>query len=146
MMYMPRVFSDNLIDNFFDDGWFGYQPSYNKATTNLMKTDIKEHEHDYVMSVELPGFKKEDLKLQLKDGYLSIGASHNENKDEKDKKGRIVRQERYTGSVQRSFYVGEDVKESDISAKFENGVLSLTIPKAEAKKEVPEEHYIEIAG
>ena len=98
------------------------------------------------MKIDLPGFKKEDLKLQLKDGYLNISASHNENKDEKDKSGKIVRQERYTGSMQRSFYVGEDVKQSDIAAKFENGVLALTVPKVEPKKEVPEEKYIAIEG
>ncbi len=146
MMYMPSVFSDNLIDNFFNDGWLGYQPSSYNKTASLMKTDIKEQEHEYEMKVDLPGYQKEDLKLQLKDGYLSIGASHHENKDEKDKKGRVIRQERYSGSVQRSFYVGEDVKQENIHAKFENGVLTLTIPKEEPKKEVPEEHYIEIAG
>ena len=148
MMYMPSLFGENLMDDFFNDdaSWLSYEPRYNKSTASLMKTDIKENDHDYEMKIDLPGFKKEDLKLQLKDGYLNISASHNENKDEKDKSGKVVRQERYTGSMQRSFYVGEDVKQSDINAKFENGVLALTIPKVEAKKEVPEEKYIAIEG
>lgn len=148
MMYMPSLFGENLMDDFFDDAsWLPYEPRYSQSTaTGLMKTDIKENDHDYEMKVDLPGFKKEDLKLQLKDGYLNISASHNENKDEKDKSGKVVRQERYTGSMQRSFYVGEDVKQGDINAKFENGVLTLTIPKVEPKKEVPEEKYIAIEG
>lgn len=147
MMYMPGVFGENLMDDFFNDtNWLGYEPAYSKSTANLMKTDIKEQENSYEMKIDLPGFRKEDLKLQLKEGYLTISATHNENKDEKDQSGKVVRQERYTGSMQRSFYVGEDVKQSDITAKFENGVLALNIPKVEPKKEVPEEKYIEIEG
>lgn len=147
MMYMPSLFGENLMDDFFDDSsWLPYESGYNKSTANLMRTDIRENAQNYEMKVDLPGFKKEDLKLQLKDGYLNISASHNENKDEKDKSGKVVRQERYTGSMQRSFYVGEDVKQADINAKFENGVLTLTIPKVEPKKEVPEEKYIAIEG
>ena len=147
MMYMPGIFGENLMDDFFNDtNWLGYEPAYSKSTANLMKTDIKEQENSYEMKIDLPGFKKEDLKLQLKDGYLTIAAAHNENKDEKDKSGKVVRQERYTGSMQRSFYVGETVKQSDITAKFENGVLALNIPKVDPKKEVPEEKYIAIEG
>ena len=144
-MYMPGIFGENLMDDFFNDA-FSYAPAYSKSTANLMKTDIKEQENSYEMKIDLPGFKKEDLKLQLKDGYLTIAAAHNENKDEKDQSGKVVRQERYTGSMQRSFYVGENVKQSDITAKFENGVLALNIPKVEPKKELPEESYIEIEG
>lgn len=145
MMYMPSIFGENLMDDFFNDA-FSYAPQYSKSTANLMKTDIKEQENGYEMKIDLPGFRKEDLKLQLKDGYLNISAAHNENKDEKDKSGKVVRQERYTGSMQRSFYVGENVKQSDITAKFENGVLALNIPKVDPKKEVPEEKYIAIEG
>ena len=145
MMYMPGIFGENLMDDFLNDA-FSYAPAYSKSTANLMKTDIKEQENGYEMKIDLPGFKKEDLKLQLKDGYLNISAAHNENKDEKDQSGKVVRQERYTGSMQRSFYVGENVKQSDIAAKFENGVLALSIPKVEPKKEVPEEKYIAIEG
>ena len=145
MMYMPGIFGENLMDDFFNDA-FSYAPAYSKSTANLVKTDIKEQENSYEMKIDLPGFKKEDLKLQLKDGYLTIAAAHNENKDEKDQSGKVVRQERYTGSMQRSFYVGENVKQSDITAKFENGVLALNIPKVEPKKELPEESYIEIEG
>lgn len=147
MMYMPSIFGENLMDDFFNDtNWLGYEPAYSKSTANLMKTDIKEQENSYEMKIDLPGFRKEDLKLQLKDGYLNISAAHNENKDEKDQSGKVVRQERYTGSMQRSFYVGENVKQSDITAKFENGVLALNIPKVDPKKEVPEEKYIAIEG
>lgn len=147
MMYMPGIFGENLMDDFFNDtNWLGYEPAYSKSTANLMKTDIKEQENGYEMKIDLPGFRKEDLKLQLKDGYLNISAAHNENKDEKDQSGKVVRQERYTGSMQRSFYVGENVKQSDITAKFENGVLALNIPKVDPKKEVPEEKYIAIEG
>lgn len=145
MMYMPSVFNENLLDDFFDGAnLFGYVPVSRKMSTELMKTDIKEHENHYEMQIDLPGFKKEDLKLQLNNGYLTILASHDENKDEKDKDGKVVRQERYSGSMQRSFYVGDNLKQEDISAKFENGVLMLDVPKKAPEKEVSETKYIEV--
>lgn len=145
MMYIPSVFNENLLDDFFDGAnLFGYVPVSRKMSTEFMKTDIKEHENHYEMQIDLPGFKKEDLKLQLNNGYLTISASHDENKDEKDKDGKIVRQERHSGSMQRSFYVGDNLKQEDISAKFENGVLMLDVPKKAPEKEVSETKYIEV--
>ena len=148
MMYMPSVFGENLLDDFFNDDWFDYQPAYRyrQNAAGLMKTDVKENDKDYEMNVELPGYKKEDLKLELKDGYLTIQAAHNENKDEKDKNGKMVRQERYSGSMQRSFYVGDDLKEEDIHARFVDGVLTIAIPKKEAKQQIPEKKTIAIEG
>lgn len=145
MMYIPSVFNENLLDDFFDGAnLFGYVPVSRKMSTEFMKTDIKEHENHYEMQIDLPGFKKEDLKLQLNNGYLTISASHDENKDEKNKDGKVVRQERYSGSMQRSFYVGDNLKQEDISAKFENGVLMLDVPKKAPEKEVSETKYIEV--
>ena len=109
-----------------------------------MKTDIKENEKDYELSVELPGYKKEDVNAELKDGYLIINATNEKNDEEKDEKG-YIRKERYYGSFTRSFYVGKDVKEEDIKAKFENGVLILDIPK-EVEKLPEEKKYIAIEG
>lgn len=148
MMYMPSVFGENLLDDFFNDDWFDFKPAYRyrQNAAGLMKTDIKENDKDYEMNVELPGFKKEDLKLELKDGYLTIQAAHNENKDEKDKNGKMVRQERYSGSMQRSFYVGDDLKEEDIHAKFADGVLTIAIPKKETEQQIPEKKTIAIEG
>ena len=111
-----------------------------------MRTDIKDDGTNYHLEMELPGFKKEDIKAELKDGYLTISATHSENKDEKDANGKVLRQERYTGSCQRSFYVGEELKHEDIKAGFENGILKLQFPK-EAPKPVEESpKYIQIEG
>ena len=145
MMYMPGIFGENLMDDFLNDA-FSYAPAYSKSTANLMKTDIKEQENGYEMKIDLPGFKKEDLKLQLKDGYLNIGVSSSKSNDEKDGKGNYIRRERYTGSYSRSFYVGDGVTQDEVKAKFDNGVLKLTVPKKEAVPEVETNHYIAIEG
>ena len=146
---LPTVFGENLFDDFFDDS-FGMMnarsPLYGKHARNLMKTDIRETDTNYELAIDLPGFKKDEIHIELKNGYLTISAAKGLDKDEKAPEGKYIRQERYTGSMQRSFYVGEDVKQSDIAAKFENGVLALTVPKVEPKKEVPEEKYIAIEG
>ena len=110
-----------------------------------MKTDIREDEKGYQLAIDLPGYRKDELKLELKDGYLTISAEKNEEKEQKDEKGRMIRQERYAGSVQRSFFVGEQLKEEDIKAKYEDGVLKLEIPKKEEEKKLPERRYIEIS-
>ena len=111
-----------------------------------MKTDIKDVDGNYELSIDLPGFHKEDVKIQLKDGYLNIQASRTENKDEKDNNGKYVHRERYTGQCSRSFYVGKELEHEDIHAKYDNGVLIVTFPK-EAKKKVPEEKkFISIEG
>lgn len=119
--------------------------NYAKNTANVMKTDIKENDKGYELDVDLPGYKKEDVKAELKDGYLTISASNDNTKEEKDEDGKYIRKERYTGSVSRSFYVGKYVTEEDIHAKFENGILKLSVPKVDAPK-VEENKYISIEG
>lgn len=125
----------------FDDGW----NSWDYSNTSLMNTDIKENDNDYELTMNLPGVKKEDVTAELKDGYLTIHATSNQNKDEKDEDGKYIRRERYSGSCNRSFYVGDAVTEEDIKASFENGTLKMTIPKKEAKA-VPEKKFISIEG
>ena len=138
---VPSIFGENLFDEFFNDPFEmnmllprGRDPLYGKHSKNLMKTDVRETEGSYELDIDLPGFKKEDVNVELKNGYLSIAASKSLDKDEKDQKGRYIRQERYAGAMSRSFYVGEDVQPSEISAKFENGILQLSVPKAEQKR------------
>ncbi len=147
--YLPTVFGENLMDMFddFDRDFFrGFsRPEhvlYGKNASRMMKTDVKETDEGYEVDVDLPGFKKEEIKLELNSGYLTIST---EKSLEKEKKGKIIRQERYSGTMQRSFYVGGSITEEDIKAKYENGVLSLLIPKKEAKKE-PEKKTILIEG
>ena len=139
-MLMPSIFGENLFDDFMDFPFGGMK------TNTMMKTDIRDMENSYELDIDMPGFKKEDIKAQLKDGYLTISASTNVNNEEKDKNGRYIRRERYAGSCSRSFYVGEGVKEEDIRAKFENGILKLSIPKVENKPQVEEQKYIAIEG
>ena len=146
---LPSIFGENLFDDFFHDfdmfpAWSGRNPLYGKHARNMMKTDVRETENTYEVDVDLPGFKKEDVKLDLDNGYLTISAQRNEELDEKDNEGRYIRQERATGSCARSFYVGKELEPKDISAKFENGILSLHLPKADAKKLEPKQTLIEI--
>jgi HSP20 family molecular chaperone IbpA len=115
-------------------------------TNGLMQTDVEEKDNGYEITMNLPGFKKEDVKGEIKDGYLTVTASTNTNNDEKDKDGKFIRRERYSGTCSRSFYVGEDVTENDIKAKFKDGVLKVTVPKKEAKPAVEESKYIAIEG
>lgn len=140
-MMLPSIFGENLLDNWFDDGW----NSLDYSNTSLMNTDIKENDNDYELTMNLPGVKKEDVTAELKDGYLTIHATSNQNKDEKDEDGKYIRRERYSGSCNRSFYVGDAITEEDIKANFENGTLKMTIPKKEAKA-VPEKKFISIEG
>ena len=114
-------------------------------TQNVMRTDVKETDQGYEIDIDLPGFKKEDVKVQLKDGYLGIQAVQNVNNDQKDSDGKYIRRERYSGSVSRSFYVGDKVKEEDVHAKFEDGILKLSLPKEEARR-VEQNNYIAIEG
>ena len=149
--YLPTVFGENLMDMFddFDRDFFrGFsRPEhvlYGKNASRMMKTDVKETDEGYEVDVDLPGFSKDEIKLELNNGYLTISTEKSlEKKDEK--KGKVLRQERYSGTMQRSFYVGDSMTEEDIKAKYENGVLSLTLPKKEAKK-VPEKKTILIEG
>ena len=158
-MMRPAIFRENLFDYFFDD-FFGFpviddkemqktqKQLYGRNAQNMMKTDVREHDDHYEVDIDLPGFKKEELSLELKEGYLIINAAKGIEKEETEEKtGRFVRRERYAGSMSRSFFVGEDMKQEDIHARYESGVLTLDIPKLEARKpEVEEKKYIMIEG
>ena len=135
-MLMPSIFGENL----FDDDWMDFPfdrdfwgRTNNKTTKNLMKTDIREHDAGYELDIDLPGFKEDEIKVELENGYLTISATKGADNDEQDKKGKYIRRERYAGTMQRSFYVGDYVTQEDIKAKFENGILRLSIPKKDAK-------------
>ena len=149
-MMLPSIFGEDLFDEMmdfpFEDDFFGKRnPLYGKKAKNMMKTDVKEHENGYEVDIDLPGFKKDELNLDLTDGYLTISASKDLDKDEEDKKGKYIRKERYAGSMSRSFYVGDSITEEDIKAKYENGILKLSIPKKEAKA-VDQKKHIAIEG
>jgi len=134
---VPSIYGENMFDEFFDNnGFFGsHSPLFGKNSKNLMKTDIRatDDAKAYRFAVELPGFKKDEISLDIKDGYLTIAAQKGLDKDEQDKKGRVLRQERYAGACSRSFYVG-NVKPEDVKAKYEDGVLSVIVPKEDVKK------------
>ena len=136
-MYMPSIFGESLFDDMFpfDDSFFASKknPLYGKNASRVMKTDIKENEGSYELDIDLPGFKKDEITAELKDGYLTVSAAKGLDKDEEDKKGKYIRKERYAGAMQRSFYVGENLTQEDIKAKYENGILRLSVPKKEAK-------------
>lgn len=159
-MLTPSIFGESLFDDWMDDFPFGKDfekefeksmfpaksPLYGKHAKNLMKTDVRETDDAYEVDIDLPGFKKDEVTAQLNDGYITISASKGLDKDEKDKKtGKYIRKERYAGSMSRSFYVGEDVTQDEISAKFENGILQLKVPK-KANKAVEGKNYIAIEG
>ena len=139
-MLMPSIFGENLLDDFFD------YPFGRSSTFDMMNTDIKDTDAGYEITMNMPGVKKEDVKAELKDGYLTIRATANTSKDEKGSDGRYIRRERYSGSCSRSFYVGEDIKQDDIKAKFENGILKISVPKKESQPKVEEDKHIAIEG
>ena len=148
---LPSIFGENLFDDFFTDP-FGmmvmpqrHDPLYGKHSKNLMKTDVRETADSYELDIDLPGFKKDEIHLELNDGYLTISAEKSLEKDDENKKGKILRQERYAGVMQRSFYVGENIKVEDVKASYESGVLHVMIPKKEALK-APEKNTILIEG
>ena len=145
---LPSIFGDNLFDN-----WMGFpfrdfenmdRKLYGRHAAHVMKTDVKEIDDNYEVAVDLPGFKKDQVQLQLENGYLTITASK-DMEEEKKRGHKVIRQERYSGSMQRSFYVGEDLTADEVKAKFEDGVLTLTFPKKEAHQ-VPEHKVIMIEG
>jgi HSP20 family molecular chaperone IbpA len=148
-MLLPSIFGENLLDDWMDFPRMEFpdidRKLYGKHAAHVMKTDVHEHDDGFEVDIDLPGFKKDEITLSLENGYLSVSAAKALDKDEKDKKGRMIRQERYSGSMQRSFYVGEAITEEEIRAKFEDGVLKLTIPKKEAPK-LPEKKTIAIEG
>ena len=143
-MLMPSIFSRDFMDDLFDMPQRTYTKSY--SANGLMKTDIKESEEGFTVEMDLPGFCREDISAELKDGYLTVSAEKGLDKDEEDKKGHYIRQERYSGAMSRTFYVGEDVKQEDIKAKFENGILSLSVPKPVEQKKVETSKRIAIEG
>ena len=149
-MLMPSIFNDNVFDDFFDFPFYDDRAEkklYGHHAANLMKTDIQEHDDGYTLEMDLPGFKKDEIKVELNNGYMTISAAKGQDEDEKDKKsGKYIRRERYTGSCQRSFYVGEDVTEEDIKAEFKHGILKLFVPKKEAKPAVEQKKYVSIEG
>ena len=119
---------------------------YGIPTATVMKTDVKEKDDSFELDIDLPGYKKEDVTAELKDGYLTISAATKNEEEEKDNNGRYIRRERYYGTCSRSFYIGEDVRQEEIKAKFEDGILKVSVPKKETKPEVPEKKYIAIEG
>ena len=158
-MMTPAIFGENLFDDLFD-GFFDFpafddremqrvqRKLYGRHAGNMMKTDVQEHDDHYEVDIELPGFKKEELSLELKDGYLVINAAKGfDSGDGEKKEGRFVRRERYMGSMSRSFYVGEDIRQEEIGARYESGVLRLSVPRRERKEaKVEEKKYIAIEG
>ncbi len=151
-MLLPTIFNENLFDDFMDFPVFnGFgedidKKLYGKHAAQVMKTDVHENDESYELDIDLPGFKKDEIDLRLENGCLIIGAAKGLDKDETDKKGKIIRQERYAGSMQRSFYVGDDITVDDVKAKFEDGVLKLTIPKKQPAKQIEPNRRIAIEG
>ena len=139
-MLLPSIFGERLFDDFMDFPFRG------KMENQMMKTDIKDAGDHFELLMDMPGFKKEDVKAQLKDGMLTIEANTNTSNDEKDENGRYIRRERFTGSCSRSFYVGDNVTQEDIKAKFEDGILKISVPKVENKPQIEENKYIAIEG
>jgi HSP20 family protein len=145
-MMMPSIFGENLWNDWMDFSFPDIDKKlYGKRADRMMKTDVKEKDGAYEVAMDLPGFRKDEVKAELKDGYLTIHAAKGLDKDEKDKEGRYIRRERYTGNMSRSFYVGKNVTQEDIHAKFEDGILRIDIPKKEESK-TEENRYITIEG
>lgn len=143
-MLVPSLFTDNFVNDFFN-GAFDRTPSLFKATgSSSMSADVKEFKDHYEMALELPGYDKQDVTASLKDGYLTIEAKREEKQDQEDDGGRYIRRERFVGTLTRAFYVGEDVKQEDIKAKFDNGVLEICVPKVDYKPEIEEARHIVI--
>ena len=138
MMMIPRRNHFDLFDEMFRD------PFFEGTESKVMKTDIKEKKDKYLIDIDLPGYEKEDIKMEISDGYLTVHASVNKEVDDEKEKGKYVRKERYVGECSRSFYIGENVSEDEIKAKFKNGTLTIEVPKKDDKKELPEKKYIPI--
>ena len=153
-MLVPSIFSDNFFDDFFEFPFIDDRAEknaerklYGHDAAKELKTVIKELEVKYQVEIDLPGFKKDEEEVELKDGYLVVSAEKGLDEDEQDKKtGKYLRRERYAGSCQRSYYVGKDTTEDDIKAHFEHGMLTVTVAKKEAKPAVEEKKHIAIEG
>ena len=152
-MLMPSIFGNDMFGDFFTDPWFDekefkdmQKKLYGHRAKNVMSTDVKEVENGYELEMDLPGFKKDEIKASVENGYLTISAARGLDEDEKDKKsGKYIRRERYAGACERSFYVGEGISQDDIKASFQHGILKLFIPK-ESEKSVEEKKYVAIEG
>lgn len=147
-MLLPSIFGENLFDemmNFDFDKEFEKmtRPLYGKRAANMMKTDVRQTENSYELDIDLPGFKKDEITVQLDNGYLNITAAKGLDKDEEKKDGQYIRRERYAGSMSRTFYVGDTLTQNDIHAKFEDGILKLSVPKQEPAK-IEQNKYIAI--
>jgi HSP20 family protein len=150
-MLMPSIFNDNLFDDWFDDDF--YMPMipdmsdvdkrlYGGRAAHEMKTDVKETEKGYEVAVDLPGFKKDDVTVELNNGYMTITAQKKVDKDKKNEEGKYIRREHYAGSMSRSFYVGDQLTENDIHAQMNDGILTLQIPKKEEQKQVEDKRHL----
>ena len=148
-MLAPSIFEENFIDDLFGFPMKEFDDMerklYGRKANRMMKTDIREKDDNYEVSVDLPGFKKEEITVELDNGYLTISAAKGLDKDE-NKKGKLIRQERYAGSMTRSFYIGDNVEKGDIDATYRHGVLTLTVPKKAMEKKIPEKNLIAIEG
>lgn len=146
---LPSIFRDNLFDDMFDFDDFDKEfnrmmrPLYGKHAQNMMKTDVRETDNSYELDIDLPGFKKDEITVQLDNGYLSISASKGLDKDEEKKDGKYIRRERYAGSMNRTFYVGSQLTQQDIQAKFEDGILKISVPKKDVQQ-IEQNKYIAI--
>ena len=154
MAMFPAVMNDTLFSDLFDDPFFaGWRDAADEGrqlaaaqSGSLMNTDVRETDHGYEVAMDMPGFNKDDINVELKDGYLTVSAHRNDSKEDKDKEGKWLRRERYAGTCSRTFYVGDDMKESDIHASYKDGTLHLQMPKQEAKAQVEQAHRIAIEG
>ena len=140
-MMIPRKSNYDLFDDMFDDAFL--DRGFFKKETSIMKTDVKEKDGNYILEIDMPGYDKEDIKIELKDGYITVTASKEDKKDEEDKKSHYIHKERFYGTCSRSYYAGESVTEEDVSAKFKNGILILKFPK-ENKEKIETKKYIQI--
>ena len=146
---LPSIFRDNLFDDMFDFDDFDKEfnrmmrPLYGKHAQNMMKTDVRETDNSYELDIDLPGFKKDEIKVELDNGYLSISAAKGLDKDEENKDGKYIRRERYAGSMNRTFYVGSQLTQQDIQAKFEDGILKISVPKKDVQQ-IEQNKYIAI--
>lgn len=146
---LPSIFRDNLFDDMFDFDDFDKEfnrmmrPLYGKHAQNMMKTDVRETDNSYELDIDLPGFKKDEIKVELDNGYLSISAAKGLDKDEENKNGKYIRRERYAGAMNRTFYVGDNLTQQDIQAKFEDGILKISVPKKDVQQ-IEQNKYIAI--
>ncbi|MBO8433866.1 MAG: Hsp20/alpha crystallin family protein [Tyzzerella sp.] len=149
-MMMPSIFGDNLFnDDFmdfpFEKEFFGKKnPLYGKHAKNMMKTDVRETDDTYEVDIDLPGFKKDQIDIRIENGYMTVSTAKGLDKDEKDKDGKYIRRERYAGSMSRTFYVG-DIKAEDVKAKYEDGILKVTMPKKD-QKAIDKSNSVQIEG